>query len=170
MELKCYSKTQNFTDAMVNAAEERFVKLTRFLKEDEPVKLTLETFKGEKVRLKAQAVLKNNKHVRAQIDGYDYYDCLVDLVDNLKEQAKANKSSYKNRIEKFDETMPAIEEPSIKKIKRFEVEAITEGMAILEMERLGHESYIFKNINEEDKVCMIYRRMDGDYGLVIIDN
>lgn len=169
-----YSKTGNFTEAMKETAEKKFKKLEKFAKEDEPIKITYETFKKDQIKVKAQIVLKNNQRIRAEVNGYDFYDCLTDIVDNLKEQAKASKErmSYKERIVKEDQLeIPETEViPSIKKVKRFDVERITEAMAVLEMEKLGHDNYIFRNINEDDKLCCIYRRIDGDYGMIVVEH
>lgn len=173
MKIIYYSKSGYHTDAMKEATEKKFKKLEKFLKDDEPVKVTYETFKKDQIKVKAQIVLKNNRRVRAEVNGYDYYDLVTDIVDNLKEQAKASKekTTYKERIEK-EEILT--EEPSmvpvIKKIKRFDVEKMTEGMAALAMEKLGHDNFIFRNINEDDKLCCLYRRLDGDYSMIVVEH
>lgn len=167
-----YSKTGSFTPAMVEMAEKKYAKLGKFLKEDEPVKLMMETFKNEKVRLKVQVVLKNNKRIRTEVDGTDYYSCLDDSLENLKIQAKEakDKTTRKERCYKPELDTPEIVEPTIKKRKHFDLEeSITEGMAMIEMEKLGHDKYVFRNINEEDKICVLYKRMDGDFSLIVID-
>lgn len=172
MKISTYSKNSSFTEAMISRAEEKLSKLKKFIKDDEPVKLNLETFKNSKLKLKSQIVLKNNKHIRTEVDGNDYYDCLDETIDNLLVQAKASKerNSRKERIQKVEEALPEVAEPAIKKIKRFNLDAITEGMAMIELEKLGHEYYVFKNANEEDKVCVLYKRLDGDYSMIVIDN
>ena len=172
MKIITYSKTAKFTDSMITEAENKFKKLEKFAKDDEPLKLTIETFKKDKIRLKAQLVLKNNKHVRIEADGEDYYACLNDVVDNLKHQASClkEKNSRKDRIKKVEIPVENVEDPAIKKIKHFELEKITEGMAVMEMEKLGHEFYLFRNINEDDKVCALYKRLDGDYSMIVIEH
>ena len=169
MELKYYSKNTSFTEAMKESAEKKFEKLQKFLKEDEAIKITLESLPKEKLKVKAQIVLKNNKRCRYEVVSEDYYDAIVDIVDNLKQQAKANKISYKERLVKTELDDIEVAEPKVAKIKRFKIEPMTEGMAMLEMSKLGHDSFLFKNINESDKVSMLYSRMDGDYGLIVID-
>lgn len=172
MKINHYSKTGSFTPAMVEIAEKKFSKLEKFLKDDEPVKLIMESFKNDKVRLKVQIVLKNNKRIRTEVDGSDYYSCLDDAVDNLKIQAKEakDKNTRKERCSKIEPTEETAILPTIKKRKHFDLEeGITEGMAMIEMEKLGHDKYVFRNIDEEDKICVLYKRMDGDFSLIIID-
>ena len=60
-----------------------------------------------------------------------------------------------------------MEEPvNISKVKSFKLEAITEQMALKSMQDLGHNFYVFKNNNRDNKVCAIYERMEGDYALI----
>ena len=40
-----------------------------------------------------------------------------------------------------------------------------EEEAILEMELLGHDFFVFKNTNTES-VCVVYKRKSGDYGII----
>lgn len=169
-----YSKTQSFTDAMKEAAEKKLNKLSKFLKDDESVKITVESFKNDKIRVKAQCVLKDNKRIRAEETGHDYYVCLQGIVDSLKDQAVSckEKHSYKERLSKDDnipeDIMPL--EPVIKKVKFFDIEKMTEGMAVNEMNKLGHDNYIFRNLNMDNRICQIYRRVDGDYSMIVVNH
>lgn len=174
MEYILTAKKGKPTKTMKEAVEERFSKLEKFLKEDEPVKVSYETFKDQKIRLKAQVVLKDNYHLKNENDGYDFYEVLVALRDSTlncinKRKVKANSKSRSVR-QIYKEQVPEETAPVIKKVKTFELDSITVGMAINEMEKLGHDSYLFKNIEEDDKVCMVYRRVDDDFSMIIIDN
>jgi putative sigma-54 modulation protein len=51
------------------------------------------------------------------------------------------------------------------KIKRFHIEPMFEEDAVTQMEELGHEFFVFVNA-EDEKVAILYRRRDGDYGLI----
>lgn len=171
MKINIYSKTGTVTDAMQDYAQDKMSKLGKFLKEDEPVKITYEVVK-KKVSLKVQVVLVSNRRIRCEVVGNDFYKALLKAVANLKGQAKATKekNSRKERIEKPEHEVPEIEIPVVKKEKHFTLESITEAMAMIEMEKLGHETYLFRNINQEDKVCQLYKRIDGDYSMIVIDN
>ena len=56
-------------------------------------------------------------------------------------------------------------EELIKKRKHIELKPMDEEEAILQMELLDHDFYIFKNI-ETDSICAIYKRKDGYYGIM----
>jgi len=55
--------------------------------------------------------------------------------------------------------------PSIVKMKRFDMEPMFEEDAITRMEELGHAFFVFLNA-ETESIAVLYRRRDGDYGLI----
>jgi len=56
-------------------------------------------------------------------------------------------------------------EPAIVKTKAVELKPMTPEEAILQMELLGHDFFVFTS-SETDNVSVLYRRHDGDYGLI----
>ena len=57
------------------------------------------------------------------------------------------------------------EEPRIIKRKSFELDPMDADEAVLQMEMLGHSFLLFLDA-ETDKVCAVYKRKDGQYGLL----
>ena len=65
-----------------------------------------------------------------------------------------------------DEVQEAIEElGSLVRVKRFAMKPMTVEDAIMEMELLDHDFFLFHN-NETDKYSVVYKRADGDYGMI----
>ena len=56
-------------------------------------------------------------------------------------------------------------ERRIVKSKRFAIEPMFEEDAVAAMEELGHDFYVFVNA-ENERVAVLYRRRDGDYGVI----
>lgn len=54
------------------------------------------------------------------------------------------------------------------KRKYFEMKPMYENEAILQMETLGHDFFMFRNV-VLDKMCLLYKRKDGNYGLIVED-
>ena len=50
--------------------------------------------------------------------------------------------------------------------KQVELKPMDEEEAILQMELLGHDFYVFKNIDKDGKISVLYRRKNNDYGLI----
>ena len=55
--------------------------------------------------------------------------------------------------------------PTVVKVKRFDMEPLFEEDALARMDELGHEFFVFLNA-ESDRICVLYRRRDGRYGLI----
>ena len=53
----------------------------------------------------------------------------------------------------------------IVKVKRFSIEPMFEEDAVARMEELGHDFFVFVNA-ESERTAVLYRRRDGDYGLI----
>ncbi|HCD41469.1 MAG TPA: ribosome-associated translation inhibitor RaiA, partial [Firmicutes bacterium] len=57
------------------------------------------------------------------------------------------------------------EEARIVKTKRFAIKPMSAQEAVMQMELLGHDFFVFSN-SETDEVNVVYRRKDGNYGLI----
>ena len=55
--------------------------------------------------------------------------------------------------------------PHVVKVKRFDIEPMFEEDAVARMEELGHDFFVFVNA-ENEQTAVLYRRRDGDYGLI----
>ena len=55
--------------------------------------------------------------------------------------------------------------PKIIKVKRFGLKPMDEEEAALQMELIGHNFFVFLD-HESDMVKVLYRRKDGNYGLI----
>jgi len=122
------------------------------------------------------------KHVllRSEVKADNIYSAIDLSIDKLESQIRKHKSkiyrSLKRRVgvsrhytsnADFDlEKMKTeIQAANLVKSKSFELQPMTPEDAILQMEMLGHDFFIFLN-NENNKVCVVYRREDGDYGII----
>jgi putative sigma-54 modulation protein len=64
-----------------------------------------------------------------------------------------------------EEMSPGPAAPSVVRIKRFDMVPMFEEDAITRMEELGHAFFVFLNA-ENERICIVYRRRDGTYGLI----
>jgi putative sigma-54 modulation protein len=55
--------------------------------------------------------------------------------------------------------------PSVVRTKKFAIKPMQVDEAILQMSLLGHDFYVFSN-SETDQVNVLYRRKDGNFGLI----
>ncbi len=112
----------------------------------------------------------------ASNDGlYKAFDDAVDVLERrmtkhkdkiISRKGKGTQPEIKAEAEPVAESSYATDEDfKIVKVKRYEFKPMTTQEAILNMETLGHDFYVFLNA-EEDTICTIYRRKDGGYGMV----
>ncbi|HCO73418.1 MAG TPA: ribosome-associated translation inhibitor RaiA, partial [Clostridium sp.] len=69
-----------------------------------------------------------------------------------------------NNIERYAD-YDEEKEPRIVKTKRFAIKPMSQEEAVLQMELLGHDFYVFMN-GDTDEVNVVYKRKDGNYGLI----
>jgi len=108
-------------------------------------------------------------------------DTLLDKLERQVVRSKERRRSVRERVNDEaqevlareaiksvatdEEIAPASLAPSVVRIKRFDMVPMFEEDAISRMEELGHGFFVFLNA-EGDRICIVYRRRDGSYGLI----
>lgn len=110
--------------------------------------------------------------LRAEEAHKDLYAACDLVIDKLERQIRKNKTrlttKYDNLVEfHFDEDVKDEEENNNKiiKTKNIEMKPMDEEEAMLQMELLNHDFFVFKNIDEEC-VSVLYQRKNGGYGII----
>ena len=105
----------------------------------------------------------------AHNDLYAAIDLVSDKIERQirKNKTKIKKSGQKDVMGSFDLSFEDIEEETKEIVKRKEIEMkpMSEEEAILQMELVDHDFYVFKD-TETDRVCVIYKRKDNNYGII----
>ena len=114
-----------------------------------------------------------NFTIRNEESAEDLY-AAIDLVsDKIERQIRKNKTKI-NKIEKdsakklnltFIEEEEVEEDKDIVRRKKLNTQPMSEEEAILQMEMLGHDFFVFKD-SETRKICILYKRKDNNYGLI----
>lgn len=163
------------TDAIKNYVEGKISKLDKYF--DDPASI-----KGNAIiRVKdnnqiIEITIPTNKFtLRAEEKNDDLYAAIDLVVDKLERQIRKNKTKLQSKKikEKMSKSfmLEAIEsedddnEGKIVKRKKVEVKPMSEEEAILQMELLEHQFYIFKD-SETDKIAVVYQRKEGNYGII----
>jgi putative sigma-54 modulation protein len=98
----------------------------------------------------------------------------IDLaVEKLNKQIGKHKTKLEKRYRENDsirfEQIPEQEEAEEKlevvKTKRFAIKPMDPEEAVLQMEMMGHNFYVFRN-QDSDEINVVYARKDGKYGLI----
>ena len=113
--------------------------------------------------------------LRAEERHSDFYAAVDLVVDKLEGQIRKNKNRLGKRYHdvpkfemSFDFEIPEDEEeemPKIIKRKEMEMKPMDEEEAMLQIDLLNHDFFVFKNV-DEDCVSVLYKRKDGKFGII----
>ena len=116
----------------------------------------------------------NRFTLRAEETHEDLYTAIDKVIDKLERQIRKNKTKLNNKYKNVDKMdmildfdVEKVEEENIKIVKRknIEMKPMDEEEAVLQSSLLGHDFFVFKNIDEEC-VSVLYLRKDGSYGII----
>lgn len=158
------------TPALKKYAEEKIKKFSRYLSNISEAIITLSV---EKYRHKVEVLLKVNG-VLIQAEGItgEIYSSIDEVVEKLERQVKKYKEklvSHRKGEGKSAGTPPEIssadEAGKIIKNKKFELKPMSPDEAVMQMELLDKDFFVFANDNSGN-INVIYRRKDGNFGLI----
>ena len=164
---KCtaYQDTKNYT-------EKKLKKLDKFFPEDCEVTVdyTLERDNRHKVEVTAE---NSGLIFRAQSTTDDFKYSVDEIVEILTRQIRRHKTKLEKRIKKpidseiLESSDFAEDDYDIIKTKKIDPKPMTDEEAILQMNLLAHDFFIYTD--SENKPRIIYRRRDGKYGLIEVE-
>ena len=113
---------------------------------------------------------------RAEERDVEVYNAADDVVDAITRQIRKNKTRLAKKLREgvskevdfFDEVAQDDVEIKIVKTKTHQVKPMSAEEAVLQMNLLGHNFYIFRNA-QTNTTDIVYRRKDGNYGLIETD-
>lgn len=157
------------TPSLKSYAEEKISKFDRYLSNISEAKITLIL---EKNVHKAEVLLNaNGMMIWAESSTGEIYSAIDDVVGKIEQQVKKYKGKLKshrkgeNKIPPAESEAPPEEAGRIIKTKRFDLKPMTSEEASLQMELLGKSFFIFTNALSGE-INVIYKRNDGNYGLI----
>ncbi|NLZ93897.1 MAG: ribosome-associated translation inhibitor RaiA [Firmicutes bacterium] len=173
MKLLVRGRNIEVTDALKNYAEKKLSRIDKYFTFDAEAQVTMTVERGiHKVEVTAGI---NGMILRAEEATEDMYASIDQVVDKLERQLR----KYKTRINRkarqngglkikndnFEENNEEEDTLEVVKNKRFLIKPMDVEEAILQMNLLGHDFYVFVN-SELAEVNVVYRRKDGKYGLI----
>ena len=157
-------RLERLLDDRSDATVELSVEQHRSVQDSHIVDVTL-VIDGQALRSSAAAATH-----QAGID--DVVDKIERRAVSFRETSRVRKSSQTVRgagadvsAEQTDHDGPEDGPGRIVKVKRFAIEPMFEEDAVARMEELGHAFFVFVNA-ENERVSILYRRREGDYGLI----
>ena len=171
-------KKVNIPNYIHNYAEKKVGKLDRYFKEDATAAIT---FSIEKDRNQVEVTIRSSGTIfRVSESSSDMRASIDAAVASLERQFRKNKSRLEKRLRQsaFERTIDEAEVASfvpdgpeegeyrIVRTKTFPIKPMTQEEAILQMNLLGHSFFAFRNEDANGSFAVVYRRNDGDYGII----
>jgi putative sigma-54 modulation protein len=168
-------KKVQVSDDLRDYAQKKIGKLDRFFKIESEAFVT---FAIERGRHKAEITLNNNGiFYRVTETTSDMYASIDSAVAGIEGQIRKNKTRLSKRLRAGAlerEVKPSVsyaaeeddQDFKIVRTKRFPIKPMAPEEAILQMNLLDHEFFVFKNQENQGAFSVVYRRNDGGYGLI----
>ena len=159
-------------------AEKKVMKLARFFEEDAEALIVFSVEKNQnKVELTVHGA---GTWFRASESTSDMFASIDAAVATIEGQIRKNKTRLEKRLREGaleKEARPSFapaeddedEEFKIVRSKRFPIKPMSPEEAILQMNLLEHEFFVFRNEQEDGAISVVYCRKNGGYGLIVTD-
>lgn len=173
MKITLRGKNIEITEAIEKKVADKLSKFDKYfiVSENVEAKVLVRTYPyGQKIEvtIPTEYVL-----LRAEVVDEDLYNAIDLVIDKLEGQirkykTRLNRKSKDNKlafniasIEPLDEE----EEDVLVKTKTIDPKPMDMEEAIMQMELIGHSFFVYRD-TETDSISIVYRRRDGDYGLI----
>lgn len=163
-------KNVEVTDALHDYVAKRVSKLEKYFGSIEKAIITLSI---EKDRHVVEVTIPLNGIIlRGEEETEDMYASIDLVIAKLEKQIAKHKTRLSRKLKNQTLREPLILEPEITeeevkivRSKRFNLKPMPVEEAVMQMNLLGHSFFVFRNA-ETEEVNVVYRRKNGDYGLI----
>lgn len=172
MKLEIVQKNYVAKEKLTDLIQKKVDRFEKYLGDRASAKVVMSKH-GTQERYKMEITIKaNNLFVRSEVESDSMYanidTCLAKIERQIVRISGKAKDSVKGvdpqNLLFFDE-MPVIEPAKVVKHKHFDLDPMTEEQAINQLELLGNDFYIYKDITTGE-VNVMYKRTDGNYGVI----
>lgn len=184
MNLTVKGRNLVLTDAIESYAREKIGKLGRYLADGVRCEVELWTEKNPSIsnnQVVEVTIFTKGPVIRAREASPDIYASIDLVCEKLERQVKKyrgkliarSQGAHKEALasvgfQSVEEPEEPVEDtlgPRIVKTKQFLVKPMTPEEAALQLEMVGHDFFVFTN-SETNELAVVYRRRDGNYGLI----
>ncbi len=157
------------TDSMKNYIEEKIGKLEKYLENSNDIRVNVVVKIRGNTQIVEVTIPFRSIILRSEESQSDFYKAVDKAIDKLERQIRKNKTKlskqHKINIKVDTEYEEEKSQSEIIKRKTISVKPMNEEEAILQMELLDHEFYMYID-SDSNKSCVVYKRKDGNYGII----
>lgn len=171
MEITIHGDKLKITSSMKEYIEEKLGKLDKYLEKSGEVRANVIVKVSNYTQRVEITIPLKSVILRTEDSQQDFYAAVDKAIDKLERQIRKNKTRL-NKVKSDDTVFAYFEEEEVEipqsdiiKRKTIENKPMSEEEAILQMELLNHDFFVFKNVDEEC-TSVLYKRKDGNYGII----
>ena len=165
------------TEALKDYAKEKIGKISKYFDDDTVIEAQISLHVESERHMVEVTMFVDGLTLRAETKTGDMYASIDGVADKLARQVRKYKSKIRRKLReeklKFEEEIVESryeeeedeEEPQIVRTKRFAMKPMGAKEAAMQMDLLDHDFFVFSNA-ETEEVNVVYKRNDGDYGLI----
>lgn len=166
-------KNIDVTPALRDYVEKKVGKLAKLLDDVTEAVVTL-AVERERHIVEVTVPVGGGRLLRGEMSSGDMYASIDMVMDKLEKQAEKYKTKLARKmkngsvLDNVPQPSPPTDRepvPQLVRTKRFPVKPMPVEEALLQMNLLGHDFFVFRNADTEE-VNVVYRRKDGNYGLI----
>jgi putative sigma-54 modulation protein len=172
-------KQMELTDGIKGTIEEKLGRLDFYLHPETELKVTVSAKKARQ-KVEVTIIPISGPIIRAEDSEESLYAAIDVVYDKLNKQLRKYKKRVQDRHHSNEsirfnhiEDLEAVDleenenpiEISIDRRKKFDMKPMSEEEAVLQMDLLGHNFYMFRNI-KTDEISIVYKRKNGGYGMI----
>ena len=171
MKVTIIGKQMNVWEEMKLIIENKLDKLSKYFDDECSATVTLSSKRNEKCL--EITIVSSGTIFRSEVRDETFRNALDRAVTAIERQIRKNKTRLSKRLRSgaFDggifDTGEDFEEEAEFNVRRksFTLKPMSLEEAIMQMNLLEHEFFVFKD-DKTEEVCVVYKRHDGDYGLI----
>ena len=175
MKFTIIARKIHLKDSAKDYIEKKLSKLDKFFKGDAEARVVVGTIKDQEyveANVYSQGVV-----YRAEVTDVDVCTATDKIIDIIERQIRRNKTRLEKKLRidfDWDNVMISgkqyadgeeTDDIEIVKTKKFYVKPMTPEEAVLQMNLLGHNFFIFKD-SHSNEMCVVYKRKDGKYAII----
>ncbi|MCD8216955.1 MAG: ribosome-associated translation inhibitor RaiA [Clostridiales bacterium] len=169
------------TDSIQTSVDKVVKKLDKYVSENAELSVVISV--AGNLHTAEFSLSDNGVFTRVEESGMDMYNVIHDAGEMMERKIRKYKekltAKYAGRptnhavaqrigdvVGEAEKSTESAENAEIRRVKRFDIKPMFPEDAVLEMEMVGHDFFVFQNAEEHCQVNVIYKRKNGGYGLI----
>lgn len=172
MKIDIIGRKYNISDRLNTIISKKLEKFNKYFDENAAITVVCRQDNKDKYTMEITIKFAGSKMLRSEITSENMYSNIDIILPKIEKQLRRYKTELLNKLktDAFSSEFiygadPVDEKKQIVKVKKFALSAMSVDSAITEMDLIGNDFYVFLN-QENDKVNVIYKRKDGQIGLI----